>query len=170
MLYVFCVQSRGALEIAKQGRDLVMEALLTNGADPKKKNKDGKTALHIVAEQRHDSVIPLLISHGADANQKDKKGKTPLHLAAEQRHDAAVVALIANGANLNEKDEHGKVPLDLAPDDKTKKALFQHTDGTSYRNFTFSCKKWCHVLCVAFFYFGYVFSRHRHRVFFSYSR
>jgi len=75
---------------------------LEQGANPKARNKYGRTALHYVVERGEDLDLldaRLLLDVGADVNAHDRFGYTPLHQAA--RHDDPVLlcALLDAGAD-----------------------------------------------------------------------
>lgn len=133
-----------ALQMAVgEGRDEVVERLITKGADIHVTTPEGQTLLHLAAIEGHKTTAELLIAKGTDVNAKDNRGATPLWYAedsghaetaallrehgakkeapAVSLHEAAangdieqVKALIAQGAEVNAKDENGQTPLLLA--------------------------------------------------------
>ncbi|MBY0412791.1 MAG: ankyrin repeat domain-containing protein [Bdellovibrionales bacterium] len=60
--------------------------LLDNGADPKIKNSEGNTALHIAVYYGYLETAELLIKKGVDLNSRDKDGKTPSQIAESSTH------------------------------------------------------------------------------------
>lgn len=77
-----------------------MEYLLSNGADPNIRDKDGDTPLHYIFDWNgrniflasvnkkprwiHDCV-ELLLKYNADVSIKNRKGETPLDSAQQQK-------------------------------------------------------------------------------------
>ena len=62
----------------------IMESLLTSGANPNKRDKDGMTALHHAVIAGNEKAVQLLLTHKADANITTKEGKTPLDIAKQK--------------------------------------------------------------------------------------
>jgi cytohesin len=60
-----------------------VKRLMSLGADVNAVDRDGNTALHVLARRRpaFDSVIQLLLEHGALIEPMNRKGETPLALA-----------------------------------------------------------------------------------------
>ncbi|WP_195909817.1 ankyrin repeat domain-containing protein [Bacteroidetes bacterium endosymbiont of Geopemphigus sp.] len=80
-----------------------------------KKDKDGKTRLHIAAEKDIIKDINALIDKGAEVNAEDKYGYTPLHWAAMNKNTAAIKLLLEKGAKVSAEGKYNKVtPLHLA--------------------------------------------------------
>ncbi|MGN1308266.1 MAG: ankyrin repeat domain-containing protein [Akkermansia sp.] len=81
--------------------------MLTLGADPETKTKNGYTPLMWAAAQGHEAVVRLLLDKGADIEAKDNFGYTPLMWAAKNGHEAVVRLLLAKGADVEAKDNFG---------------------------------------------------------------
>jgi ankyrin repeat protein len=65
---------------AESGRTVPL--LLTTGADPNDKQKDGTTALMVAAKSGAVEVIPVLVKAGADLHATEpKRGTTPSGVA-----------------------------------------------------------------------------------------
>eukprot|EP00002_Diphylleia_rotans_P003845 TRINITY_DN12726_c0_g1_i1.p1 TRINITY_DN12726_c0_g1~~TRINITY_DN12726_c0_g1_i1.p1 ORF type:complete len:673 (-),score=138.74 TRINITY_DN12726_c0_g1_i1:213-2231(-) len=115
----------------KKGDDEEVMAMLTfllsQGADPNRKNKSGMTCLH--ASIKNYPLLRLLLKSGADPNIQDSQGNTPLHIAAQL--DSSVISitfevistLLSYKADPNVKNNSKRTPLDLAKGSRTKKAL-----------------------------------------------
>jgi cytohesin len=58
----------------------VVEFLLSCGADPDARDKEGVTPLHCAAANCRYALAQLLVQHGADPNARNNEGKTPLDL------------------------------------------------------------------------------------------
>jgi ankyrin repeat protein len=58
----------------------VVEFLLSCGADPDARDKEGVTPLHCAAANCRYALAQLLVQHGADPNAKNNQGKTPADL------------------------------------------------------------------------------------------
>jgi len=79
-----------------------MYFLLRAGSAANRRNKSGKTALHLVFRKFYntsvDSLVCLLLLHGADVNATDLLGRTPLHLCCaacsalfQKNHDRSTI-------------------------------------------------------------------------------
>ena len=97
-------------------------ALLDAGADPKARDRDGRTVLHYAVRMREaGSIVPLLISRGADPNARanDGLGSTPIIAAIaayledrdKTRAIASITSLVKAGADPNLPDQKGELPL-----------------------------------------------------------
>lgn len=115
-------------------------ALFDCGADPNKKDKDGKTALHTWRVKHSDfsrksddggyepdlRVLELLLKHGADVNAKDVKGRSVLHdwvcentPGESYRNPSSYAPLVEklileHAADPNIQDDNGQTPLHAA--------------------------------------------------------
>ena len=105
----------------------LMHTLLTAGADPQIKAKDGATALMLAAgvgriderenEQEEANAVEaakLALMLGNDIHAANDKRRTALHGAAWTGANAMVQFLVEKGADLNAKDRGGFTPLALA--------------------------------------------------------
>jgi len=99
--------------------------LIDAGADPRLRDKAGRTALHHAAKMREGAaIVELLVRSGADVNARASSGDqgTPLlcavenYLEVEDRQEAALIirVLVHLGADINTTDARGNTPLVLA--------------------------------------------------------
>jgi ankyrin repeat protein len=99
--------------------------LISKGHELEECDKDGKTALELVAEaydgEGHSEVLVLLIKAGIEAAQWQdvnaclgSAGKTLLMYASQCGQEDSVRALIEKGASLEEVDKDGETALMLA--------------------------------------------------------
>lgn len=104
-------------------RVAMAERLIALGADPNKRDADGRTPVFAV----YDPVLlDFLLAHGADATVKDNKGNSA---ALSWTEDDVVVRLLEAGADPNGKSDDGKTLAELVKDGKmpaTAKWLKQH--------------------------------------------
>jgi ankyrin repeat protein len=95
----------------------VIRLLLAAGADPRARDSEGETALHLA---RSIEVIDLLVKAGADIEARDRRGRTPLLWAGS---DDTALELIKLGANVHAADSDGRTILELASDQNYSKTL-----------------------------------------------
>lgn len=65
-------------EAARWGHIEVIKFLISKGANPKLKSKDGSSALHIASQNAKNDTIKYLVEIGLDINAQDNFGDTPL--------------------------------------------------------------------------------------------
>ncbi|KAL5815414.1 hypothetical protein ACOSQ4_026055 [Xanthoceras sorbifolium] len=92
---------------ANDGDFYRLKRLIGVGADPKKRDYDGRTPLHIAASKGYEDMIHFLIQKGVDVNISDKLGNTPLLEAIKNGHDHVASALVKAGASLTIDDAGG---------------------------------------------------------------
>lgn len=99
-----CASSVGSLEI--------INLLLENGADPKKRNNIGYNALmRAVFDNRSSSkVIELLFNH-VNMNEVSNNGDTALTIAIHKGNLESVKTLLNLGANPNKVTSNSKTPI-----------------------------------------------------------
>ena len=101
---------------SKQGHSQKVNLLLAKGADIKKHDKDGNTALHVAARKGHTEVGLILINNGVDKDKPNLAGDTALLVAAANGKSSVVNILLEHmqtGA-LETKDLGGHTALLLA--------------------------------------------------------
>ena len=125
--------SESALETAvRRDSKLALEVLLKHGANPNRKNNDGKTVLHLLAQVRYTAnfespnridCFQLLLDNGADVELADKAGNRVLHylavLLSEGMGQTVVIEQLAKlvldqGADIDATNKNGLSPLCLA--------------------------------------------------------
>lgn len=99
---------------SKRGYSEKVELLLKEGADIKKTDKVGNTALHVAARKGHKEVVILLIKEGADKEAEDPEGHTPLLLAAKHGFLQTVRLLLSERASVHATNQEGNTALMLA--------------------------------------------------------
>jgi ankyrin repeat protein len=114
----------------------IMRVLAGSRADPRKKMRDGTTALMAaagvpaqpplydrrgrVALRRIDSealaldAVTMLVERGAQVNASNQRGDTALHGAAGQNYGSVAKFLVQQGARLDVRNKAGKTPLSAA--------------------------------------------------------
>ncbi|MBI4042550.1 MAG: ankyrin repeat domain-containing protein [Deltaproteobacteria bacterium] len=92
--------------------------LIEQGADPRSKNDEGRTALILAAEfckEEDASILQLMIDHGADVNAADLLGETALHhtMLGKDHHlnTAGAAVLLRAGADVDAVSNGGWTPL-----------------------------------------------------------
>lgn len=90
----------------------VLRMLIDCGADVRRRDRDGRTALHMVAFADNLSLAEVLVENGAELDVLDDIiGETPLNTAAaHDRHDM-MRFLLERGADVNLSDKHKQTPL-----------------------------------------------------------
>lgn len=93
-------------------RAVITQLLLSAGADPARRDKTGRTALHYAVGAGR-SAVEILLAAGADVNAAADGGITPLHEAMSRGNPSAVEALCLGGADRGARDELGRPPAGL---------------------------------------------------------
>lgn len=93
--------------------------LLSHGAQPNLRNRQGETALH-QAVCSSVTLTKLLLEHDADPNLQQQDGDTPLHAAAFRGESEITKLLLSHGAKVDIKNylvlskQFGKTALHYA--------------------------------------------------------
>jgi ankyrin repeat protein len=83
------------------GRPEAVATLLANGADARRADVNGNTALHHAAHSTDPAVAALLLDASSDINAINSEGVTPLLVAAKSGNWRVAKFLIERGAKLN---------------------------------------------------------------------
>jgi ankyrin repeat protein len=91
-------------------------ALLTeNGYDPKSKQADGSTLLHLAVKSHDVKLLEYLVANGVDINIKDHEGQSALHVAAMLAKNSEMLEyLIDAGADKTVLTDFDESAYDLA--------------------------------------------------------
>jgi ankyrin repeat protein len=99
---------------AWQGRDHLVELLLEQGADPDRRERNGRTAFHIAAERGYQDCVILLVEGGADIDAVIH-GWTPMLLACQlPSHSYIPTYLVNKGAKVRVANHNGRTALHWA--------------------------------------------------------
>ncbi|HYG63534.1 MAG TPA: ankyrin repeat domain-containing protein [Thermoanaerobaculia bacterium] len=107
--------------------ELMVDAMVVNGADPNARQADGVSPLHAAAAAGNIEVIQALIYDGADPEARTPDGKTALQLAADREaadllrrhrdlprdHSTSRFAYTATGAPFVRQDTSSPLPIAL---------------------------------------------------------
>jgi ankyrin repeat protein len=105
---------------AKESSVDTIKSFIENGADPNKKDDEGKTSLIYAIQQKAPlEIVQSLLAKGADPNKEDKRSgywtktsKTPLmHAICERAPLEIVRCLLENGADPNKQNMLNKTAL-----------------------------------------------------------
>ncbi len=99
------------MQAVKGGHAQIVAVLAEAKIDFNKKNRAGKSALHLAVEKKDLAVVKALILGGATVDVEDNDGNTPLHLAAEQNQKEMFDLLMEHGASMRKSNRAGKTPL-----------------------------------------------------------
>ena len=114
-----------ALVMVARDRDLGwMRLLLSKGADPNARARDGETPLTITANLGFVEGVQLLTDVGARIDLQNSRGETPLIKAVQARSLQTVRVLVEAGANPDKSDSiAGKSARDYAQEDRRLAAI-----------------------------------------------
>jgi len=107
----------------------LMEFLLSNGADPNLKDKEGQTALFFAADS--PDRVNLLLKTGADIDLQNNDGQTVLIRAAQIGEYYIVKDFLEKGADPRIMDNAGKMALDYALEDERRENIVKLLEKVS---------------------------------------
>jgi ankyrin repeat protein len=97
---------------AARSHDLAkVRKLLSEGADPNRREKTGKTPLMEASAYGYTDTMRVLLENGAQVNAADAMGWTALFWAFFSRRTDSLHLLITKGADINAKDNENKSAL-----------------------------------------------------------
>lgn len=99
---------------AGYGQNPTVEILLSSGADPNVRTKDGKTALMFASSKGFFHVVKTLIRGGARLNHTDDLGNTALMYAAHQNQALVIQELLRNGVDMGVQNRLHQTAYGLA--------------------------------------------------------
>jgi len=105
-----------ALSLAcTDGKEELVELLLSKGTDTEHRDKKGLTPLMLAASAGHRKVVEILLNHGANIEALNEEAKdTALALACLGGHFKTVELLLKRGANKEHYNINGFTPLIMA--------------------------------------------------------
>jgi ankyrin repeat protein len=97
---------------AFSGSYRAVEMLLKAGADPRKADPDGETAVMSAAKHGRKAIIRLLLEAGAEVNARDKDGRNAVSWTAVWGNYPSTIELLLDaGADVDPKDAFGLTPF-----------------------------------------------------------
>jgi ankyrin repeat protein len=87
--------------------------LLERGAEIRRQDSNGQTALHLAVKNGSKGLIKLLLKDN-DPNVKDDLGRTALFQAVQSENEMVTKQLLDAHIDVNSKDTFGEVALHLA--------------------------------------------------------
>jgi len=88
--------------------------LLSRGANPNRKARDGRTALAVAAQAGRANIVSVLLDNGADPNLVAQNSDTPLFIAVRAHRTTVVQLLVQHKVDIGDTDITGRSALDLA--------------------------------------------------------
>src|ERR1700683_5133194 len=103
------------VQAARQGDSQILEAILSQGADPNQRDAGGLTALILSARGGSAPAVAGLLRHGADPNLAGgAHGWTPWLHAIHKNQLSAAQALLDGGAQVDARGRSGETALMMA--------------------------------------------------------
>jgi hypothetical protein len=88
--------------------DWLLDEIALGSVDPRMRDANGWTLLHMAMWMDWERLAPLVVGHGVPIDVTDRIGRTPLYVAVHQGGPAAYVHwLLDHGADPNASTEHG---------------------------------------------------------------
>jgi len=111
------------IEAARNKRPEMIDWLLNHGANIKKSDHYGDSALHKAASVGDLNTASILIDRGAPLDAINGNRSTPLHAAALRNDPDMTKLLVQAGANPNQPDRAGQLPWHLSQNAQVRKIL-----------------------------------------------
>ena len=106
---------RTALHMAvENGHELLVQHLLSQGANANAESADGRTPLQLAMESGNEFIAQLLILRDANVNANFASGETPLSVAVGNHWAFLVQLLLCQKANSNGRLPDGRTSLHVA--------------------------------------------------------
>lgn len=124
-----CPPGRILVSPVRYGYLKTVQLLLRRGISPHFRDRDGRTAMHLLNESHEsEDIATALLDAGADPCVKDSCGLQPIHTARA----GACKVLLSRGADLNATSDQGETPLhrDVGYD-KTQLLLWEGADANA---------------------------------------
>jgi len=99
------------MHAAERGLPAMAAALLAASANPRSRDKDGRTPMIFAAGSGNAQVVELLIAAGASGSEQDKYGDTALMAAAASGNPDVVHLLLDHSAKVNARNKRRQTAL-----------------------------------------------------------
>lgn len=96
---------------AHQGHQMLVEYLLSIGANVNIVDKEGDSVLHYAAFGNQPDIMRILLQHGAKINVLNASHCTALHISAHKKPPHCVRVLLEFNADVNLQDSYGDTAL-----------------------------------------------------------
>jgi ankyrin repeat protein len=98
------------------GKDELVDLLITHGSDVNAQDNQGFSALHFSAQDFRVNAAMAILQAGARVDLRDKYGNTALFRAVfnSRGRGEIIKLLLKHGADRNAKNNSSKSPIDLA--------------------------------------------------------
>lgn len=107
----------------RSGNADMVRKLLEMGADPRAKDLEGNSSLHLAAANNQLGILKILFNPNLVVNCANSRGETPLSIAISSNHMKIAKYMIKHGVNaeakLNELCAKAPTSRDLAVSDGT---------------------------------------------------
>jgi ankyrin repeat protein len=99
------------VDAARTHETTELQNLLSKGANPNAKDKNGRTPLMEAASGGYADTVRVLLENGANINAKDMVGWSALFWAAFSGRKETLRILVAKGADVKARDNEGRTAL-----------------------------------------------------------
>lgn len=125
------------LQAATAGNTVYVRALLMSfGASPSARDRDGRTALHICAIHGHATTAGALIENGADVDAKDRQSRSPFRTAIVNRSFGVATLLLQGRCDLPQtivRDLLGVLAIEDEADSASVPGYKEYLDALRHR-------------------------------------